>query len=52
MTSRLNPGIYDTLLDQTLTDVLARYPKLRPFFGKIVSRQHSRSDMPNLFYRF
>jgi hypothetical protein len=33
------PGIYDTLLDQTLADLLSRYPELRTVFGKLESEE-------------
>ncbi len=39
MTSRPSPGIYDRLLDQDLTDLLARYPELRPLFGKLEAEE-------------
>jgi hypothetical protein len=43
MTSRPSPGIYDRLLDQDLTDLLAQYQKLRALFGKLeVEEQPSR----------
>jgi hypothetical protein len=32
MTSRPGPGIYDTLLDQTLAGLLSRYPELQTVF--------------------
>ena len=39
MSSRPGPGIYDTLLDQTLADLLSRYPELRTVFGKLESEE-------------
>jgi hypothetical protein len=39
MTSRPSPGIYDRLLDQDLRDLLARYPELRPLFGKLEAEE-------------
>ncbi len=39
MTFRPSPGIYDRLLDQDLTDLLARYPELRPLFGKLEAEE-------------
>ena len=43
MTSWPSPGIYDRLLDQDFTNLLARYPELRPLFGKLeAAEQPSR----------
>ncbi len=39
MTLQPSPGIYDRLLDQDLTDLLARYPELRPLFGKLEAEE-------------
>ena len=39
MTSRPGPGIYDTLLDQTLADLLSWYTELRTMFGKLESEE-------------
>ncbi|MCA1795396.1 MAG: hypothetical protein LC660_16280 [Desulfobacteraceae bacterium] len=39
MTFRPSPGIYDRLLDQDLTDLLARYPELRSLFGKLETEE-------------
>ncbi|MCA1792895.1 MAG: hypothetical protein ABR534_13065 [Desulfotignum sp.] len=39
MTFRPSPGIYDRLLDQDLTDLLARYPELRAWFGKLEAEE-------------
>jgi hypothetical protein len=39
MNLRPGPGIYDTLLDQTLADLLSRYPELRTVFGKLESEE-------------
>ena len=39
MTCRPSPGIYDRLLDQDLTDLLARYPELRALFEKLETEE-------------
>jgi len=39
LTSRPSPGIYDRLLDQHLKELLARYPELRPLFGKLETEE-------------
>jgi hypothetical protein len=39
MTSRPSPGIYDKLLDQDLTELLARYPELQTLFGKLEAEE-------------
>jgi hypothetical protein len=39
MTFRPSPGIYDRLLDQDLTELLVRYPELRPLFGKLEAEE-------------
>jgi hypothetical protein len=39
MNLRPGPGIYDTLLDQTLADLLSRYPELRTVFEKLESEE-------------
>jgi len=39
VTSRPSPGIYDRLLDQDLKELLARYPELRPLFGKLETEE-------------
>jgi len=43
MTSRPSPGIYDRLLDQDLAELLARYPELRPLFGKLEAEDRGAS---------
>jgi HKD family nuclease len=45
MSSRPGPGIYDTLLDQTLADLLSRYPELRTVFPRLHAKAwHFRRD--------
>jgi hypothetical protein len=39
MTSRPSPGIYDRLLDQDLTELLAQYPELRALFRKLEAEE-------------
>lgn len=39
MSSRPGPGNYETFLDQSLADLLSRYPELRTVFGKLESEE-------------